>query len=189
MMKYFEPFNSYFDFEKLELNPEGELITRKLSNMANMYHDQEAVKDALAKDPLIYKFYNVKIPEEEGHLQHCVTIVYPGKIGNEYYMTKGHFHTVEATAEIYLTFNGKGKLVMQAPNNNTKVVNMKPGSISYIPPYWAHRTVNIGEELLVFFGVYRGDAGHNYGIIEEKGMAKLVLEKNGEVVVEDNPHY
>ena len=186
-MKYFEPFNSYFNFEKLEIDPEGELIIRKLSNMADMYQDQEAVKEALAEDPLIYKVYNVEIPEEEGHLQHCVSIVYPGKIGNEYYMTKGHFHTVEDTAEIYLTFNGKGKLVMQTLNNNTKVVDMKPGSISYIPPYWAHRTVNIGDEPLIFFGVCRGDAGHNYGIIEKKGMAAIIVEEEGKPVIKNNP--
>lgn len=188
-MEYLEPFNSYFDLEKKQLEPEGEMIIRRLSNMADMYQDQEAVKEALREDPVIYKFYNVEIPEEESHLQHCISIVFPGKIGNEYYMTKGHFHRIKNTAEIYLTLKGEGKLVMQNPDNRSKVVEMKEGSISYIPPYWAHRTVNTGTEPLVFFGVYRGDAGHNYGIIEEKGMAKLILEKNGKVVIEDNPNY
>jgi len=188
-MNYNEPFNSYIDFNKFELKPEGKLIKRNLSNMADMYQDQKAVEEALEKDPLIYEFSTVEVPEKKGDLLHCISIVYPGKIGNEYYMTKGHFHEVEDTAEIYLTFQGEGKLVMQTPDNDSKVVEMKKGSISYIPPYWAHRTVNTGEEPLVFFGVYRGDAGHNYGIIEKNGMKDLVLEKDGEVVIETNPAY
>lgn len=188
-LNYFEPFNSYIDLEKMKLNPEGDLIIRKLSDMVDSFQDKEAIKEALKKNPTIYKFYNVQIPEEDEHLQHCISIIFPGKIGNEYYMTKGHFHKIEDTAEIYLTLKGKGKLVMQTPDQKSKVLDMREGSISYIPPYWAHRTVNTGEEPLIILGVYRGDAGHNYGIIEKKGMATLVLEKNGEVVLEGNPHY
>lgn len=188
-MNYFQPLNHYFNLDLLELEPQGDLVIRKLSDMADMYQDQKAVKKALPEDPIIYKFYNVNIPEQEGHLQHCVSILYPGKIGNEYYMTKGHFHVIEDTAEIYLTFCGKGRLLMQTLDNEIKVLDMKPGSISYIPPCWGHRTVNTGQEPLVFFGVYRGDAGHNYGIIEKKGMVKLILEKDGKVSEERNSNY
>ena len=188
-LNYFEPFNSYIDLEKMELNPEGDLIIRKLSDMVDSFQDKEAAKEALKGNPTIYKFYNVQIPEEDGHLQHCISMIFPGKIGNEYYMTKGHFHKIKDTAEVYLTLKGKGKLVMQTPDQKSKVLDMRQRSISYIPPYWAHRTVNTGDEPLIILGVYRGDAGHNYGIIEEKGMATLVLEKNGEVVLEGNPHY
>jgi len=157
--------------------------------MSDMYLDQVAAKKALTEDPLIYEFSTVEVPEEDGHLLHCISIIYPGKIGNEYFMTKGHFHEVENTAEIYLTLKGKGKLVMQTPSGECKVIEMKEGSVSYIPPYWAHRTVNIGEEPLLFFGVYRGDAGHNYGIIEKNGMKKIVQEKNNKVIITDNPKY
>ena len=188
-MNYFEPFNSYIDLEKMKLSPEGELIIRKLNDMAEMYQNQEAVKESFKENPVIYKFYNVQIPEESGHLQHCISIVYPGKIGNEYYMTKGHFHKIKDTSEIYLTLKGRGKLVMQTPDQRSKVVEMKEGSISYIPPYWAHRTINIGDEPLIFFSVYRGDAGHNYGIIEKKGMAVIIVEEEGKPAIKKNPAY
>lgn len=188
-MDYKEPFNSYIDFKSFDLKPEGKLIKRYLSNMADMYQDQDAVNRILEDDPLIYEFSTVEVPEKKGDLLHCISIVYPGKIGNEYYMTKGHFHEVIDTAEIYLTLQGVGKLVMQTPDNDSKVVDMTKGSISYIPPYWAHRTVNVGDEPLVFFCVYRGDAGHNYGIIEDNGMTDLVMERNGKVVIEKNPAY
>ena len=189
-MNYFEAFNSYIELEKMKLDPEGELIIRRLSDVVDIFQDKKAAKEiALKENPIIYKVYNVQIPEENGHLQHCISIVFPGRIGNEYYMTKGHFHKIKGTSEIYLTLKGKGKLVMQTPDQKSKVLEMKEGSISYIPPYWAHRTVNIGDEPLIFFGVYRGDAGHDYGIIEKKGMAKLIIEKNKNVVVVNNSNY
>lgn len=182
-MDYFKPFNSYIELEKMKLDPEGNSVIRKLSDMVDVFQDKEAVKEALKENPLIYKFYNVQIPEEKGHLQHCISIIFPGKIGNEYYMTKGHFHKIKDTAEIYLTLKGRGKLVMQTPDQESKVLEMKEGSISYIPPYWAHRTVNSGDKPLIFFGVYRGDGGHNYGIIEKKGMAIIVIEEEGKPVI------
>ena len=188
-MNYFKPFNSYIYLKKMNLEPEGDLVIRKLSDMIGVFQDKEAVKEALKENPLIYKFYNVQIPEENGHLQHCISIVYSGRIGNEYYMTKGHFHKIKDTAEIYLTLKGRGKLVMQTPDQKSKVLEMKEGSISYIPPYWAHRTVNIGDEPLIFFGVYRGDAGHNYGIIEEKGMAVIIVEEGDKTATKNNPAY
>jgi len=172
-----------------KLKTESKLVKRKLSDMSTMYLDQKAVKEVLTEDPLIYEFSTIKVPEENGHLLHCISKIYSGKIGSEYFMTKGHFHEVENTAEIYFTLKGNGKLVMQANNGDSKVINMKKGSISYIPPYWAHRTVNTGNEPLIFFCVYRGDAGHNYGIIEKNGMKKLIHEKNNKVVITDNPKY
>jgi len=188
-LDYFKPFNSYIELEKMKLDPEGNSVIRKLSDMVDVFQDKEAVKEALKENPLIYKFYNVQIPEEKGHLQHCISIIFPGKIGNEYYMTKGHFHKIKDTAEIYLTLKGRGKLVMQTPDQKSKVLEMKEGSISYIPPYWAHRTVNSGDKPLIFFGVYRGDAGHNFGIIEKKGFCKLIVERNEQIKVIDNPNY
>ena len=188
-MNFFKPQNSIIDFENLSLNPKGDLIKRRLKDMSDMYQNQSAVKGLVDENPLIYKFYNVEIPEKEGHLQHCLTILYPGKIGNEFYMTKGHFHNIKETAEVYITFSGKGRILMQNTEGETEILEIKKGVMSYIPPFYAHRTINVGQEPLVFCGIYPGNAGHEYGVIENKGMAKLLVEENGKVVVKDNPNY
>jgi glucose-6-phosphate isomerase len=78
---------------------------------------------------------------------------------------------------------------MQTPGQKSRVLDMEEGSISYIPPYWAHRTVNTGNELLIFFGIYHGDAGHDYGIIEKKGMAVIVVQEEGKTIIKNNPIY
>ena len=72
----------------------AETTKRFLSQMKNMYCDTAAAEKILEKeDPLIYEFYELGCPEREGDLAFGTTILYPGKIGDEYFMTKGHFHT------------------------------------------------------------------------------------------------
>lgn len=188
-MEFFTPFNTYIDFDEFTFKPEGEVIYRNLSDMDYMYQDQKAAQKLLTEDPVIYEFYTADIPEKKGHLRPVMSIIYPGKVGKEYNMTKGHYHEKEDTAEVYLTISGQGKLLMQSPENDIEILEMEKGSAGYIPPYWAHRCINVGDEPLVFFGVYPGEAGHDYGIIEEKGMKKIIVEENGEVVIEDNPNY
>jgi glucose-6-phosphate isomerase len=122
-------------------------------------------------------------------LPHCLTVLYPGQVGDEYYMTKGHFHVAMDTAEIYLGLEGEGYLLMQTKEGDSQALEMERGTIAYIPPYWAHRTVNSGKGPLVFFAVWPGHAGHDYGTIEESGFLKLVVERDGQPVLIPNPRY
>ena len=141
-------------------------------------------------DPILYEVYEISRPEVCGELIHGISILYPGKIGDEYYMTKGHFHTVLDTAEIYYCLQGKGVMVMETPEGRWSVEKLTPGKVLYVPPRWAHRSVNIGDdESLVTFFAYPGNAGHDYGTIEIQGYRKLILEKDGEMTIEDNPRW
>ena len=110
-------------------------------------------------------------------LQFGTTKLYPGKVGDEYYMTKGHFHTILDTSEVYYCLSGQGGMLMETPEGEVDWKEMKPGDALYVPGRWAHRSVNTGSEPLVMFFVYRGDAGHDYGTIETKGYRKLLVEK------------
>ena len=40
----------------------------------------------------------------------------------------------------------------------------------YVPPYWAHRSINTGDEPLISLCIYSGDAGHDYGDIKSDGF-------------------
>ena len=89
------------------LSKHADTTKRYLSQMKNMYQDQEAVEEILKhEDPLIYEFYELGCPERTGDLAFGTTMIHPGKIGNEYYMTKGHFHQIVDTAEVYYTLKG-----------------------------------------------------------------------------------
>jgi glucose-6-phosphate isomerase len=166
-------------------------IVRRLSSMNGQFSDQNAYQALLEKDDLVlYEVYDLQRPEEAGELLHGVSIVHPGKVGNEYYMTKGHFHTVLETAEIYYCLKGIGVMVMETPEGDWSVEPLCPGKILYVPPRWAHRSVNTGEsEDLVTFFVYPGNAGHDYGTIETQGFRKLALEVDGQLKIEDNPRW
>ena len=166
-------------------------IQRKLSNMQGQYLDQQAFKSMLdADDCLLYEVYELKRPEVEGEILHGISIVHPGKVGEEYYMTKGHFHTVLETAEVYYTLQGRGYMVMETPEGDWAVEELAAGRVLYVPPRWAHRSVNISEdEDLVMFFAYPGNAGHDYGTIETQGFRKLVVDKGVGPEIVDNPRW
>lgn len=160
---------------------------RYLSQMKGMYFDSDAVNEILKKeDPLIYEFYELGYPPRPGDLAFGTTILYPGLVGDEYYMTKGHFHTRLETSEVYYTLNGEGYMVMENPEGNTAEIQLKKNEAVYVPRRYAHRTVNTGKEPLVLFFVFDADAGHNYGTIETKGYHKMVVERDGKPEVVDN---
>ena len=117
------------------------------------------------------------------------TIIYPGKVGSEYYMTKGHFHTILETAEVYYTLSGEGYMVMENPEGETLEEPLSKGAALYVPRRYAHRTVNTGSEPLVLFFTFAADAGHDYGTIELKGFHKIILEKDGKPFIADNPNW
>jgi len=164
-------------------------ITRRLSAMRGQFADQAAYQALLHReDVLLYEVYEIRRPEVAGELLHGVSIVHPGLVGDEYFMTKGHFHALLETAEVYYCLKGQGVMVMETPEGEWAVEELRPGRVLYVPPRWAHRSVNTDpDEDLVTFFVYPGDAGHDYGTIEEQGFRKLVLKKNGVPQVVDNP--
>ncbi len=185
-----EPIRTLVDAGIGLLNPCDKVIERRLSDMKGMYADVEAYNELLNKeDKLVYKVYEISIPREEGQLSYCTSVICPGKVGSEYFMTKGHFHLKEATAEIYFCLQGEGYILMQTHDGQISSVEMKPGTIGYIPPYWGHRTINTGNKKFIFLAIYPAEAGHNYKIVEEGGFAKIMIEERGVPVIKKNPKY
>jgi len=76
-------------------------------------------------------------------------------------------------------------MLMKTAGGKWAAEKMSRGLMVYVPPHWAHRSVNTSEdEALVSFCVYPGDAGHNYGDIEQEGFPKRIFERDGRVVIE-----
>ena len=187
-MEIMKPFATTLSFAERMITPHGQGIERRLSHMRGMYQDTAQTEAILKReDPLIYEVYNVDVPEEEGQLLHGFTVLHPGRVGDEYYMTKGHFHVVMDTAEIYLGLEGQGTLLMQTKEGVFQALEMERGTIAYVPPYWAHRTVNRGKDPFVFLAVWPGHSGHDYGTIEESGFTKRLVERDGQPVLVPNP--
>ncbi|MGB4243043.1 MAG: glucose-6-phosphate isomerase family protein [Dethiobacteria bacterium] len=179
-----KPFAVNIDFQRGTISAPARVLRRTLKDLEGLFYDEEEYRRILAKeDPLLYEVYEVPVPNEEGHLLSCTTIIYPGKVGKEYYFTKGHFHEKEDRAEIYTCLQGEGYLLMHTRSGDVASIHMTPGVSAYIPPYWSHRTLNCGSEPFIFYGVWPGDAGHDYGSIKEEGFPLRVFEENGVPVV------
>jgi glucose-6-phosphate isomerase, archaeal len=177
--------------EEILLSQHDNHIVRRLSSMKNQFLDQATYERMLAADDqALYEVYEIQRPEVAGELLHGLSIVHPGKVGEEYFMTKGHFHTILETAEVYYCLRGHGFMVMETPEGDWSVEPLSPQKVLYVPPRWAHRSVNASsDEDLVTFFVYPGDAGHDYGSIEKQGFRKLVVEHDGAARIVDNPRW
>lgn len=164
-------------------------VERKLSALKGQFHDQKACEKMIStNDQLVYEVYEIKRPEVAGEMIMGISIVHPGKVGDEFFMTKGHFHIHLETSEMYYCIRGKGYMVMETPEGDTSAEALIPGRILYIPPGWAHRSVCTSrDDDLVNFFIYPANAGHNYSTIERDGFRKVVVDgKNGPEII-NNP--
>jgi glucose-6-phosphate isomerase len=118
-----------------------------------------------------------------GNLFFGTTLIIPGKVGYEYFMTKGHFHEKSDRAEYYWGIKGEGVLLMMDRKGNTWGEKMSPGTVHHITSDIAHRVANTGNNPLVFGACWPSDAGHDYGSIADKGFTARLIEVNGDPVL------
>lgn len=184
--------SSLVDFDlKSGLSTSKKPLQRYLSNMKGIFSDQAACDAQLAKENvLIYEFFDMGVPESSGEIAYGTSITYPGKVGDEYFMTKGHFHTLLDTAEVYYCLSGHGYMLMENPEGDWEAQELVPGKAVYVPGRYAHRSVNVSpDEPLVTFFAFPGHAGHDYGTIETQGFRKLIVERDGKPAFVDNPKW
>jgi glucose-6-phosphate isomerase len=181
-----QPFSAHIDLETGEMKDPDRHLVRRASDMRGYYADESALERLIAEgeDPLHYEVFEKPVPEVRGHLMFCISKTQPGRVGDECFMTKGHYHTVAETAEIYYCIRGEGYMLMKTNDGRCVAQPMKRHRMVYVPPYWAHRTINTGDEALISFCVYPADAGHNYGDIEEEGFPRRCFIRDGKEVWE-----
>jgi glucose-6-phosphate isomerase len=177
------PISVQFDFEKGEFSPYQKRDERKLSDLSIMYQEKDLVDKILEKeDPVIYEIFYYGYKTSVSDMALGVTRIQPGTIGGEFHMTKGHFHEAHDEPEIYFCVKGEGYLLLETKGGEFQAEKWTKGTISHIPPMWAHRVVNIGTEPLVFVASYHLAAGHEYKPVINKGFLKRIIEENGEAV-------
>jgi glucose-6-phosphate isomerase len=184
------PISVQFDFESGTFDPVKVRTNRCVSDLALMFADKKVVQEIIHNgDRLVYEIWYHPFETSKSDMALGVTRILPGKVGAEYHMTKGHIHERDDQPEIYFCIQGEGYLLLQTLDGEFRAERWTPGTISHIPPMWAHRVVNTGNKMLVFVASYHLSAGHDYRPIEEKGFKKLVVETNSEVAFIDNPRW
>lgn len=168
--------------------PSIDRLSRQLGDLGDIFADKTAWA-TMPKEQNVYEVASY-FPVAEGTLAGLffgITYIAPGKVGNEYFMTKGHFHLLRDRAEIYHCIEGEGMLILMDEQRNTWAERMYPGSLHYINGYTAHRTANTGSTTLVFSAVWPSDAGHDYATISTEGFSRILVEQDGQPVLIKNP--
>jgi len=182
------PTSVQFNFENGEFLPFVKLEQRFVSNLAPMFFDQQAVREIIDQtDRLVYDIRYYPFITSNSDMALGVTRIYPGKVGDEYHMTKGHFHEREDQPEIYFCVQGNGFLLMETMEGDFQAVLWTPGTITHIPPQYAHRVVNTGDHPLIFVASFHLSAGHVYEPIIERGFSQVIVQQNGGPIFQSNP--
>lgn len=187
-MNYMPPFTIQVNMQDGTIPSAARVVERRLADLKGLFSDRNAEASLMAENPMVYRVYEADTnPTDEGQLKYSTTVIYPGKVGNEYFMTKGHYHAKGDRAELYFGLLGEGYLLLQTPEGEVSALRMTPGVAAYVPPFWGHRTMNVGGDNFVFLACYPADAGYDYATIAEKGFASIIVQQNGQVAVIPNP--
>ena len=152
-------------------------VVRRLSDIRDCFVDPAAVDTHIAEaDAVAYTVISVEGGDGDGDLHFGLGVLEPGRIGDEYFMTKGHLHAWRDASEIYIGMSGHGVLLLEHEDGGTvRWAELTSGSLVYVPARTAHRTINTGDVPLVYLGIYPAAAGHDYAAIGESNFAQVVV--------------
>ncbi len=161
------------------------VVRRGLSDLRGCFADAAAYDAALALgDPPLYTVSSVEAGGGGGDLHYGLGVLYPGRIGDEYFMTKGHLHSRREAAEVYIGLRGEGCMLLEDEmTGECRIEPLGAGRVVYVPGHAAHRTINTGDVALVYIGVYPADAGHDYGAIAERNFRMVVVRREGKAMM------
>lgn len=164
-------------------------IVRRLADLRGCFVDSAAYDSALAiGNPVVYHVSSVETARGDGDLHYGIGCVMPGKVGAEYYLTKGHLHARRDAAEIYFGLTGSGVMLLEDESSGQScTIPLQPKQAVYVPGHTAHRTINTGAVPLTYLGIYPANAGHDYAAIAQNNFRKIVIAENGVPVVRDRP--
>ena len=118
-------------------------LERNLSAMKGQFLDDEAYRQMVdAGDPTLYEVYEISRPEVAGELIHGISILHPGKVGDEYFVLDGHHRTSFARSEGIAFIDANVWEIEQKP------VPAKPQIIDVRAEMFSKR--NVAEEIVVY---------------------------------------
>jgi len=172
------PTSHHIDPSSGELTGATGHYTKKLSDLAGLYADEVAFSQAVMQDgdAIVYRVSDVRPDASNGDLIFGTTFMEPGRIGEEFFLTRGHIHGTANRPETYYGESGEGVMLLESPEGETRVLEVSARQMIYVPPFWIHRSVNTGATPLVMSFCYPCDSGQDYSIIERSGgMASRII--------------
>ena len=154
---------------------------RRLSDLAGIFQDEASYRAARAEgDPLVYSVEAVEPGTGDGDLHYGIGVIHPGRIGREYFMTKGHLHSWREAAELYIGLSGRGVMLLEdEASGESRMLPLEPGCAVYVPGHTGHRTANVGDVPLSYIGIYPARAGHDYGVYASRNFRHVIVDESG----------
>ena len=154
--------------------------SRSLAYLKNVFENEDA-RAGMDQQTIVYDVQShAAVPDgTTGGLFFGTSNVMPGQVGDEYFMTKGHYHARKECAEYYWCIEGTGALILMDESGRCWFEEMSPGSLHYIPGFVAHRLANTGDVPLRVGACWPSDAGHDYATIAEHGFTARLKNVNG----------
>jgi glucose-6-phosphate isomerase len=154
---------------------------KALRDLRGVYRDERAFEAVLKADDgqPVYWVESSTLDSDDGALTVGVSSIRPGRIGDEYAMTRGHIHARQECAELYYGLSGHGVMLMETLAGETRAVEITPGVAVHVPGGWIHRSVNVGDELLTTLFCYSTTAGQDYGVIGDAGGMRMLVVGDG----------
>ena len=171
----------------------------KLGTIKELFALKEVLKDPEKStlDPVYWVFYELTSDSWANS-----TIISPGKLGEEYPKTFGHYHPEDAPDEIYHVLSGKGILQLQKKHiengalvpeivDEVYLISAKEGEEIIIKKEFGHSWSNVGKLPLMQFDDWRlGHTPDDYEPIKKThGMAYYLIEEDGKPKALKNPNY
>lgn len=165
---------------------------KRLTELAGLYRDDAAFRAALEADngdPVYW--VEASTPDtDSGALTIGISVLQPGRIGDEFAMTRGHIHAQHSAAELYYGLSGRGVMLMDTIDGRSRAIEINPGVAVHVPGHWVHRSVNVGDEPFTTLFCYPSDAGQDYSVIRDAGgMSKLVVVDGNGWALRNNPDH
>lgn len=149
--------------------------TTHIGDLANVFADHDAWRRC---DPgkAVYTVEMLESPSGDGELYTGVTHLNAGRVGNEFFMTRGHFHAQREQGEVYFGLRGEGILLLQDQQGRTRMEQVFAGSVHIIAGFMAHRLINTGDDVLSALAVWPSVAGHDYAALSSGFQQRVTTE-------------
>jgi len=185
------------DYEKADYEPAIDW-TKSLKDGAYAYQDSASGHETL----YFGARYMEKTVDEavfvDNDFMADMTVINPGKVGNEYIKTVGHYHqnkpgTSLAYPEVYEAVSGKFEYLLQSELDKDGKVQViwvvaEPGDKVVMPPNFGHVSMNVGLETAIEVDIQKRDNpnGSDYTMFKDRCGGAFYRTEDG---LKKNPNY
>src|SRR5689334_6805772 len=132
MSAYLPPVTRAIDPRTGTIAGEHAVVIRRLSDLKGQFADPDAEARLVADNPILYEVHEAAPnPVAVGQLDYSTTVIHAGKVGDEYFMTKGHFHALGDRTELYYGLHGEGYVLLQTTEGEVSAQRLTPGTMLY----------------------------------------------------------